>query len=318
MLPATSQVGIRPLEEGLDVMAQGDTPAVARRTVRLAIRDARTAKGLTQSQIAEEMEWSLSKVMRIESGEVTISQNDLRPLLNYLGIRDKTRIESLVQAAKASKQRRQWWDQPKFAGMLTPAMKQWFSYEVEATSRRIFCAAHFPGFLQTPEFARAALGFFSGELTPDEISARVETRALRREALEQRHTRVNALVLLDESVLYRTNGQPEILGQQLQEISTVVKRGDVTVRIAPFTIPNPGIGNWEIFFLGKEDLEHAVLYRENSTRDEIIDDSAGLQRHLSLWDKLWQLSFDETHSNQVIDARAGELLDTEPPSGSGT
>src|SRR5690242_838430 len=107
-------------------MATGDTPAVARRTVRLAIRDARTARGLTQTQVAEEMEWSLSKVMRIESGEVTISPNDLRPLLSYLGVRQKARVDELVTAAKASKQRQQWWDGKRFTGMFTPAMKQWF------------------------------------------------------------------------------------------------------------------------------------------------------------------------------------------------
>ncbi|GGM24848.1 helix-turn-helix domain-containing protein [Dactylosporangium sucinum] len=55
-------------------MSLGDTPAVARRRVRLAIRDARNAKGYTQGQVADAMDWSLSKVMRIESGEVTISQ----------------------------------------------------------------------------------------------------------------------------------------------------------------------------------------------------------------------------------------------------
>ncbi|MFF5233761.1 helix-turn-helix domain-containing protein [Dactylosporangium sp. NPDC000521] len=88
---------------------------MARRAVRLAIKDARTAKGLTQSQVAEAMEWSLSKVMRIESGEVTISQNDLRPLLSHLGIRDKARVDELVQAAKASKQRQQWWDHKRYA-----------------------------------------------------------------------------------------------------------------------------------------------------------------------------------------------------------
>jgi len=57
-------------------MAEGDSPTSARRRVRLAIREAREAAKLTQQQVAEEMEWSLSKVFRIESGEVTVSVND--------------------------------------------------------------------------------------------------------------------------------------------------------------------------------------------------------------------------------------------------
>jgi transcriptional regulator with XRE-family HTH domain len=112
-------------------MSSGDRPAVARRKVRLAIKDARNARGFTQGQVADAMEWSLSKVMRIESGEVTISQNDLRPLLAYLGIKDRKVVENLVQAAKASKQRRQWWDDKRYQGMLTPAMRQLVSFEAE-------------------------------------------------------------------------------------------------------------------------------------------------------------------------------------------
>jgi transcriptional regulator with XRE-family HTH domain len=48
-------------------MAESVSPTVARRRVRLALRDAREKADLTQQQVAEEMEWSLSKVIRIES-----------------------------------------------------------------------------------------------------------------------------------------------------------------------------------------------------------------------------------------------------------
>ena len=62
-------------------MARVDPPAVARRRVWMALRRAREVKGYTQGQVAEEMEWSLSKVMRIEKGEVSISVSDLRALM---------------------------------------------------------------------------------------------------------------------------------------------------------------------------------------------------------------------------------------------
>ena len=69
-----------------------ESPAVARRRLRLALRRAREEKGFTQHQVAEEMEWSISKVMRIESGEVTVSVNDTRSLLTYLGITDSDEV----------------------------------------------------------------------------------------------------------------------------------------------------------------------------------------------------------------------------------
>src|SRR6185295_7178027 len=118
-----------------------DSPAIARRRVRLAVRDARLDKKLTQSEVAEAMEWSLSKVMRIESGEVAINPNDLRPLLTYLGIQNRQVVDELVQAAKASKSRRQWWDEPRFRENLTPAVRNLIQYEGEATEARYFSIA---------------------------------------------------------------------------------------------------------------------------------------------------------------------------------
>src|SRR6266699_4509700 len=94
-------------------MASGDLPAVARRRVRMALREAREKKDLTQSQVADAMEWSLSKVMRIESGEVTIAPNDLRFLLTYLGITDRARVEELLQYAKSARRRQMWSDEPR-------------------------------------------------------------------------------------------------------------------------------------------------------------------------------------------------------------
>src|SRR5689334_5403858 len=119
-----------------------DSPTIARRRVRLAVRDARLAKGDTQTDVTDAMEWSLSKVMRIESGEVTISPNDLRPLLAYLGVHSCQVVDNLVQVAKASQRRGQWWDEPRFRDevtsdgghevILTAAMRQLIQYEVEA------------------------------------------------------------------------------------------------------------------------------------------------------------------------------------------
>src|SRR5689334_18400759 len=73
-----------------DLMAEGDSPTVARRRVRMALREAREAAGYTQHEVADEMEWSLSKVIRIENGDVSIAPNDLKPLLNFLNVRNSS------------------------------------------------------------------------------------------------------------------------------------------------------------------------------------------------------------------------------------
>lgn len=86
-------------------MAEGDSPTVARRRVRMVLRDARESAGLTQLEVAEQMEWSLSKVIRIENGDVTIAPNDLRPLLSFLGVKDRTIVADMLATAKIARTR---------------------------------------------------------------------------------------------------------------------------------------------------------------------------------------------------------------------
>src|SRR5690554_7402983 len=64
------------------------SPTAGRRRLRHALRQARDAAGLTQEQVAEAMEWSLSKVIRIETGAVSVSTSDLRQIRQIYGVVD--------------------------------------------------------------------------------------------------------------------------------------------------------------------------------------------------------------------------------------
>ena len=147
-------------------MASYEAPAVARRRLRLALRKAREAKGLTQAQVAEALDWSLSKVNRIETGEVTVSTTDLHALLRLFEVTDAAQVDRLVADARASR-RRGWWDEPRYRQHLTPAMLQLFQFETEATTIRIFHPTLIPGLLQTRAYAEAALGVWRDRLSED-------------------------------------------------------------------------------------------------------------------------------------------------------
>ncbi|HTJ32102.1 MAG TPA: helix-turn-helix transcriptional regulator [Dactylosporangium sp.] len=285
-------------------MSPGDTPAVARRKVRLAIKDARNAKGDTQSQVAEAMDWSLSKVMRIESGEVTISQYDLRPLLAYLGVKDRAVIDELVQAAKASKQRRQWWDDKRYQGLLTHAMRQQISFEAEASTILSFAPAVIPGWLQTEKYALATMQQFSEDFPEQTIAARAAIRIERRKMIRERNPRPTMYVLFDESVLLRRVGGLETLREQLAEISAAIEDGWVIARIHPLESPYAPFGHYDLLYLSDEENSHAVLYRESGPVDEIVDDPIRIARHREGWDRMWESSIGEEDSARRIAAAA--------------
>jgi transcriptional regulator with XRE-family HTH domain len=290
-------------------MTSGESPAVARRRVRLAVRAARETMGLTQSDVAEKMEWSLSKVMRIESGEVTISQNDLRPLLAYLGVRERADVEDLVQAAKTSKQRRQWWDDTRYREALTPAMRQQIEYEIEATEVRNFCQSLMPGRLQTDAYAQALLSSYESHLSPDEIALRVESRARRRDQLLSQTRRPQIHLLFDEAVLLRQIGGKRTIGEQLSALGRYIDAGWLSARITPFTNPAPTLAPFELLYLGADSPTNAVLYRESDLADEIVDDVATIERHRAIWDRFWKTSIAEEESARLLKTRAAEFLE---------
>jgi transcriptional regulator with XRE-family HTH domain len=66
------------------------------------LRQARHSAGLTQRQVADQMDWSQSKMLRIEKGVVGISTTDLQALLACYKVTDDRRTE-LVELVRKNK-----------------------------------------------------------------------------------------------------------------------------------------------------------------------------------------------------------------------
>jgi transcriptional regulator with XRE-family HTH domain len=286
----------------------GEPPAVARRRVRLALREAREKKGLTQAEVAEAMEWSASKIMRIETGEVTVSPYDLRPLLAYLGVNDSARVDELVQAARASRRRQEWWDEPRFREHLSPTTRQLIQYEVQATAVRHLYTHVMPGRLQTSDYAALLMRTYENLLPADTRKTRLEARALRRKDLLGRRVTQEIYLLLDESVLHRTYGHPYVVGEQLADLRRLIGQKRVRVRVATFDLamPPPQLGSYEILHLGSD--TDAVAYVESHIEDKIIEDNTEISLFRDVFEQLWNAALDEASTSQLIEERAREMI----------
>jgi transcriptional regulator with XRE-family HTH domain len=294
-------------------MTEGDSPTVARRRVRLAIREARDAAGLTQNQVAEAMEWSHSKVIRIESGEVSISPNDLRPLMSYLGIKDRAVTAALIADARIARtrQRQAWYQKPEFREHMSDALRHLIEYEADATEIRNYSTHYIPGPVQTEEYAAALTGSHD-ELSQETIDAVLEARKRRRAAILPRlGSSVEFFCLLDESVFMRPTGGEAVFAAQLRELHRLANEGRIHIRMLPFTLQYPIANNatYDLLFLGDE-AGSEVLYRENGIADEIIEDRAVTTRHRERFDQLWQIADSESDTIGFIKARIEHLENT--------
>lgn len=285
-------------------MPNNDSPAVARRRVRLALRSAREVKGLTQTQVAQAMEWSLSKVMRIEKGEVNVSPSDLKLLLDLLEVRDADEVDRLVEDARLSRQER-WTIDPLERKYYTPAMIQLYQFEAEATTVRYYQNFVIPGPLQTHQYATALVAPQTDKLDLQVVKARIELRLRRAEELLARAAGPTYLTLLDESVLLRPIGGPAVIADQLEHIARLVNGGRHLVRVLPLT-------RTEVFFYGPfvlcdvDESGSAAMYRENGVMDELISSSEEINRHRWVFDQMWKTSLDDDASLRRIEAAAAQ------------
>jgi transcriptional regulator with XRE-family HTH domain len=288
-----------------------ESPMVARRRVRLALREAREAAHLTQQQVADEMEWSLSKVIRIENGEVSIAPNDLRPLLSYFGFDDGQHVTEMIEDAKVarSRQRDAWYRKPAYRSHISESLRRLMDYETKAIEMRFYSIYFLPGPLQTPEYAAAVAHLWDDELSANRIRVRVETALRRRQAILSRLQSVRLLVLLDESVLRRPIGGAVIFGNQLRELERLAVQEHAAIRMIPFSIDAPvtNNGSFDLLALSDDRSGDMVLYRENGLTDELVEDDATTSRHRYRFDRMWDQAADEQATIEFIRRRIAGL-----------
>ncbi|MEV4345984.1 helix-turn-helix transcriptional regulator [Actinoplanes sp. NPDC049596] len=297
-------------------MAEGDSPTVARLRVRRALREARDGAELTQAQVAEELEWSLSKVIRIENGDVTISVGDLRNLLNLLGVRDKDRVNSLLADARLARARQRaaagWWQEGRFRELASDHLRKFVEYEAEASKIRSFNIFYVPGPLQTPDYGTALTGTWVEEVddfTREKVRVLVDARRRRREGLMARGGSLEYLILVDQSVLLRTFGGAELFARQLRQIVELCSGSLFKLRMLPFDlgVAIANNGSFELATVGAGLSAHEVLYRENGVGDEIVETPAETKRHRIRFDQLWSVAATEGDTLAYVKQRINEL-----------
>src|SRR5215475_7988224 len=305
---------VRVCRRDTEVMSNVDSPAVARRRVRLALRAARLAKKLTQSQVARAMDWSLSKVIRIEKGEVNVSPSDLKVLLNHLDVTDPDKVRALLDDARVSRQER-WTVNPGDREHITPALIELVQFEAVATAVRYYATLVIPGPLQTPEYAEAIFANSPLGFDPATIAARIDLRQRRRQLLYRKNAPTN-YVLLDESVLYRQMGGARVTATQFNLLLTIMADTSIQIRVIPLDRVNllQFLGPFTLIDL--EEGKSAIVYRESAGRDAIVQEASEVARHRHTFDQIWDLALDHAESVKLLARRAAQLKSQAAEAGS--
>jgi transcriptional regulator with XRE-family HTH domain len=181
------------------------------------LRAARSKAGLSQEELAAQINYSPSLVGMVESCRRIPSPDFAQ------------RCDEALNTTGT------------FARMLehlgaTP-VPSWFrpfvEYEATASTLRTFEHVLVPGLLQTEEYARGVL-ITRPNTTEDELEERVAAR-MARQVILRRDDPPLLWVVIDEGVLHRQVGGEKVMYEQLQYLAEASLRPNITVEVVPFS-----------------------------------------------------------------------------------
>jgi transcriptional regulator with XRE-family HTH domain len=180
-------------------------------------------------------------------------------------------------------------------------LPDWFrpypDLEADAGTIRTFALALIPGLLQTEEYARHV--FQVGRL-PEKVDQLLAARMKRQEILARRDPPL-LWVVLDEFVLHRMIGGPEVMRKQLAHLIEVAQRPNVTIQIVPAGRgAYAGLSGYLTLLSFDEGPD--VAYLDDQVGGHLIEESAKVDA--------CGISFDRIRASALSQEESIELLKT--------
>lgn len=274
------------------------SPTLRRRQLGMELRRLRERAGVTIDQVATGLECSASKISRIETGQTGVTPRDVRDILAVYGVEPDV-IDDLVSIAREAREKG-WW-QP-YSDVLTSAY-----VGLEAAADRIcaYEAQVVPGLLQTEGYARAMIEAARPGISDGEVDRRVRVRTGRQSLLMQSEP-IDFLVVLDEAVLRRPVGGPEVMRSQFDHLVSMARRPNVTLQVLPFHAgAHAGMDGTFAMLLYEGSVSQNVVFAANATGGSILEKDDELQRYAFIFDQLRSCSLHPTDSIAMIASLGG-------------
>jgi DNA-binding XRE family transcriptional regulator len=256
---------------GLAERSAGGTPEIMRRRLRTALRQHRFEAGFTQQTAAQALDWSPSKIIRIESGAVGVASTDVRALLDLYGVQNSERVAELVELARGSK--RESWRQYK--DVYSKASLTLFSNEAAAQAMYKYEPTVIPGLLQTEEYAYALLTGLSH--SSDKTERMVRARLERQELLEHdSHPELHFII--GEAAVSRPVGGRGVMANQLERLKDISRRPKAQLQVLPLSVgahPSMGVAFTILQFAEDMALDD-LLYLETAIGESTYRDDPEL------------------------------------------
>ncbi|MEU3274267.1 DUF5753 domain-containing protein [Saccharomonospora sp. NPDC006951] len=206
-----------------------------RRAIGRELKRMRNEKGLNLKAATEATEKTRDKaLMQVERGRNLPQLADIDVLLStYDHSEQIPHFRNVLGAAGGRRGLRDWWEGRLPPGFVPESSKLLYSGEASAIELSIYQPQFVPDFLRTPAYAKAMAHADRPSADETEIRLWVELSQGRQEVLN-RDDPPQVHCVVDEAVLHRQVGGPDVLREQIDYLVELGHRPNVDIRVLPF------------------------------------------------------------------------------------
>lgn len=281
----------------------GGIHVVKLRRLRNELRRARESASLTQKQVADDLGWSISKVIRLETGAAKIMTADVMALLHEYRITDQERAERLLNITRQREQA-WWWDEYQELYEDFPNFLNFLAFEDAATAIRQFQGLLVPGLLQSNMYVRSVIG---GVDDPQIAEQYIQVR-LKRQELLRREGGPDLSFVLDEGTLHRIIGDRAVMIEQLEHLKALNAEPNIEIQVVPFAagMVTGMARSFALLELSEEidgDSVDYVVDVEDISRNSLLRDSPDVTSvYVEAFYRIRSIALPAVETNRLIDS----------------
>ncbi|MEO7193486.1 MAG: helix-turn-helix transcriptional regulator [Pseudonocardiaceae bacterium] len=227
-----------------------------KRQLGRTLRRLRERAGLSLEEVAPKLDWSASKLGRIETAEQGVDAHGVRSMLDLYDV-GGAQWGEIIDMTREAKQKG-WWHAYGLgnAGYL--------ALETDAAVVYDYQLGYIPGLLQTADYIRTVFRGTPPPRTENDIDRIVQIRLFRQHRLTG-DPPMELVAIVDETVLRRPIGGVDMMCQQLRHLVRPAALPSVCFQVLPIAVGvHQGLnGSFTVLDFAEPD-EPTVAYVENS------------------------------------------------------
>ncbi|MDQ3150436.1 MAG: helix-turn-helix domain-containing protein [Actinomycetota bacterium] len=230
------------------------------------LRRLREEAGLTLEEAAPKLDWSTSKLGRIETAQQGVDVHGVRSMLDLYDVGGDHWTET-IELVRAARQKG-WWHAYGIRD------QGYVGLEADATVVHDYQLAYVPGLLQIEDYMRALFRSSRRRPTEAEVDRDVAVR-LRRQRRLTEEPALDLVAIVDESALHRPVGSVEVMRAQLRHLVAATELPSVILQVLPTSLGvHAGMdGSFTVLGFGEPD-EPEIAYVEHTASALHLDKEA--------------------------------------------